>query len=517
MDFARAARPISLACLSEAETLEDARAFLAEQTPDCVVVDMHLPDGEGLELLAEYPRLPFIVLTGHDDQTTARRALNSGAQDYLVKGNLSPELVERAIRYALERKAHHLTRESLAHQDRLASLGSLAASVAHEINNPIAFVAANLGAFRDQNSAYAALLVKLAALAESHAELRALLDEAELPADPGEAERMLRESASGIERIVSIVRQLGAFARGPEAAEAPQSVSLTEVASWAVMLTRKTIEARATLVTELDPSLPPFVGRPGRLAQVVTNLLVNSSQAMDSADAAHRIWLRTSQTEDHLHLTVEDTGTGFSDKAKERAFEPFYTTKARGEGTGLGLAVARDIVRSHGGSLELGNRPEGGARVTMTLPKDTGIRLSRPAPGARPSSSPERRFRILLIDDEPAIRRAYARMLRPHEIIWDSAEGALERVTGEKADTRFDLILCDLMMPGIDGVTFYRILQQQQPALLGRLVFLTGGVYQEAARRFLEQVPNRLLVKPVSKSEILLAAEAIALGGDPSA
>ncbi|MBO6940210.1 MAG: response regulator [Deltaproteobacteria bacterium] len=506
-DFRRAASKTALVtCLGEAETIAEARTLLAQHTPDCVIVDMRLPDGEGLELVPEYPQLPFIVLTVHDDRETARRSLQSGAQDYLVKGQLSPEGIERSIRYAVERKAHHLMREKLAHQDRLASLGSLATSVAHEINNPIAFISANLTVLREQSSAYRAILEELESLASTVPELRDLLDRLTVPVAHDQLDRILRDCAMGTERIVSIVRQLGSYARGPEAAENPQEVSLTEVATWAMTLTRRTIEARARLNTELDPNLPPFVGRAGRLAQVVTNLLMNASQALETGDPnTQEVYLRTWRDGEQLCLSVEDSGSGFTSASLERAFEPFYTTKARGEGTGLGLAVARDIVRAHQGALELANRAEGGARVTLRIPQDTGLRLTRRPPSRASTPSPGL-YRILLIDDEESICRAYQRMLRPHQVVWVGPEGALSTLADPEVD--FDLILCDLMMPGMNGVEVYERVRILRPGLLSRIVFLTGGVFTEPVRAFLDTVPNRVLSKPATKDDIL---EAVAL------
>jgi len=496
--------------LREAETIAEAREMLREEPPSCVIADMRLPDGEGLELVEEFPRLPFVVLTGHDDMKTARRALQAGAQDYLVKGQLTSEAILRSIRYAVERKHHQLAHQALAHRNRLASLGRVAASVAHEINNPIAFVATNLAVFREQNHAYLKLSAALRELAETQPELAEVLRSHPLPHPAPEVDGLLLESITGTERIVATVRQLGAFARGPTAGgaeEAPRALSLSDVAGAALRLTEKSARARASLITALDADLPTIVGRQSRLIQAVTNLIVNAMQAVPVGRAdQNEIRVTTEQSRDEVRLIVEDSGPGFTDEGLQRALDPFFTTKAQDEGTGLGLAIVYESVRLHDGEVELENRPSGGARVTLRIPKNTGldpIESTRPPPAVAPDDD---HLRILLVDDEPAIRRAYQRMLRPHEVVGESGEGALERLLG-KADAAFDLILCDLMMPGVDGRALYEALEDRRPSMIPRIVFLTGGVFDDYVRKFIESIPNRVLLKPVSREQLLAAAD----------
>ena len=495
--------------LYEAETLLEAREVLSTAMPDCVLVDMQLPDGEGLELVGAWPNVPFIVLTGYDDLAVTRRALQSGAQDYLIKGQFDAERIERSIRYAVERKLHEATRQSLAHQDRLASLGRLAASVAHEINNPTAFVAANLIVLREHAERTKVFHHRLTVLAQEYPPLAEVLAQYAPELGPDDLEALVRESVMGVERIVNIVRQLGSFARRPDEDEPLQDVSLTEVASWACMLIQNRIRNRATLIKELDTTLQKFVGRPGRLAQVATNLVVNAAQALpDGLPDKNMIWVRTRDEGGFVSLTVEDTGSGFSAKVKRRAFEPFFTTKPQGEGTGLGLAIASDIVRAHGGEIVLEDRVGGGARVTVRIPKVTTLTLPKKRLPSEAPESEAKPLRILLVDDEAPIRRAYRRMLKPHEVVAEEAGAALERLI-EDGDTRFDLILCDLMMPGIDGMSFYEHVVDVRPELADRIVFCTGGAFEDRMRDFLESVPNRVLEKPASKDSIIETARAV--------
>lgn len=491
--------------LLECGSLADAFVMLADHPRDCVLVDLRLPDGSGLALLDAPGKHSFIVITRQANQKQAVTSLQRGAQDYLVKEDLNADSLARSIRYAVERKRGAMLRDQLAHSDRLASLGRLAASVAHEINNPSAYVAANLSVLIDVCTSWRDFLHTMERQSEHSPELRLLLKEHSPTTHPEETLDMLRDSLGGLERISTIVRQLRSFSRRPDEDEPTEPVSLTEIASWASVLTQTQVSHRARFERVLDKSIPSFVGRPGRLAQVATNLLVNAAYAVPEGNPEDQlVRVSTFVEDDFAVLMVEDSGHGMSDAVKQRALEPFFTTKPHGEGTGLGLAIAADIVRSHGGEIVLENRVEGGTRASVRIPLQTGIRQTLP-PESAVLPAATKNLRILLIDDEPSIRRAYRRLLSPHEVVALEASDAITH-TLVGGDQRFDVVVCDLMMPGIDGVALYERFKKDAPELASRTLFCTGGAFGDRARQFVARTGRPVLEKPVSKDALVDAA-----------
>jgi PAS domain S-box-containing protein len=245
--------------------------------------------------------------------------------------------------FSLVHTAHDLREERgirsrLITADRLASIGRLAAGVAHEVNNPAAFVTVNLGVLRD----------RLASGAARSADMLAMLD----------------ESLQGMERIRDIVRDLKGFARE----RSREKVDLSAVIATALRMAAHETEGRARVDRELEPGLHAYV-RGARVAQVILNLVVNAAQAIPAGQpAAHRIVVRAWREGDRAKIEVCDTGTGIPAEVAEQIFEPFFTTRERAGGTGLGLWLARAIVEEEGGTIEASNTPGAGACFTLALP-----------------------------------------------------------------------------------------------------------------------------------------------------
>jgi CheY-like chemotaxis protein len=203
-------------------------------------------------------------------------------------------------------------------------------------------------------------------------------------------------------------------------------------------------------------------------------------------------------------VEISDTGAGMAPEVLARAFEPFFTTKGVGQGSGLGLSIARGAVEAAGGQVELQSEPGRGTTVRCTLPlvaEEAPRAAPRPEGAAVPgrdgaAARPALRRRVLVLDDELLVRRSIARMLaREHDVtaVGSGAE-ALERLAGGE---RYDAILCDLMMPELDGVAVYQALRNRWPEQLSRLAFITGGAFSDRAERFLAEHPVRLLQKPL--------------------
>jgi PAS domain S-box-containing protein len=359
--------------------------------------------------------------------------------------------------------------EVLAQSEKLAAMGSLLASVAHELNNPLAVVA-----------------------------VAADLLQEEIGTGP------LVEHASKItqaaERCASIVQHFLMLARQhpPERTQ----VQLNTIVQEAVGLLEYSFRVDdIALQLHLAPDLPELRADAHQLQQVVVNLLTNAHQAMRGAPPPQRLTLTTcvDNQGQQVTLTVADSGPGIPPALRSRIFEPFFTTKPPGVGTGLGLSLCRGIIEGHGGSIEVRSEPGQGATFLVTLPAGPTAMVTE-APQAMGNLPPIRGQSILIVDDEVGIRSALAYLLRRdgHEV--DTATNGVEALA--KLQSRsFDLILCDLRMPELDGPALYRALQDGSSQLQQRFIFLTGDTLSPETRDFLEQVGVPRLTKPFTARE----------------
>jgi nitrogen-specific signal transduction histidine kinase len=366
-------------------------------------------------------------------------------------------------------------RARLAQADRMASVGMLAAGVAHEINNPLTYVLSNLEG-----------------LAADLPGLELLLP---TTARPPELLARTREALDGARRISKIVRDLKVFSR--TGSDRLEPVSLNKVIEGAINMTLGEVKYRAHLVTELG-TLPPVRANEGRLAQVFLNLLVNAAQAIPEGDAEHNlITIRTWTEAGTVLAEVSDTGVGIPLENQARIFEPFFTTKSSSMGTGLGLAISRGIVEEAGGHISVESRPGQGTRFQVRLPAAPAEPGALIHPEAEPpSAGASRRGRVLVVDDEPLIRSSLVRLLHTeHDVVEAASGSAAEAILA--ADDGFDVILCDLIMPEMSGMELHQRLAVSRPHLLERMVFMSGGAFTERASEFLQASPTRLIEKPI--------------------
>ena len=371
---------------------------------------------------------------------------------------------------------------ALARTNRMASIGTLAAGVAHEINNPLVYV--TLG---------------LELIGRELERLRAG------PSPPeGEDWERLRawcaDALDGTERVRSIVRDLNTFSRADDERAGP--VDVEKVLESSINLAMSHIRPRAQLMRDYQPLLP-VIAEESRLGQVFLNLLVNAAQAIpEGSPATHQISVRTRpQGSKEAVVEIEDTGVGIEPWKMERIFEPFWTDKPVGVGTGLGLSIVHGIVSALGGNIEVQSTPGQGTRFRVTLPVQ-----SAPAPAEirKPSphqEQPGRRPRVLLIDDEAHLGVTLSVGLRDQADVVPVRSGG-EAVRILLADDGFDLVLCDLMMPDLTGMDVFEQVGRERPTLRGRFVFMTGGAVTERARKFLEQVPHQRLDKPFRLEQV---------------
>jgi CheY-like chemotaxis protein/anti-sigma regulatory factor (Ser/Thr protein kinase) len=281
-------------------------------------------------------------------------------------------------------------------------------------------------------------------------------------------------------------------------------------AEWALKVTAHQLRHRCTVRQELG-TVPMVAGNEARLGQVLVNLLMNAVQALPEVNSqANRIRASTFTDErGRAVVEVEDNGHGIPPEYLGRIFDPFFTTKPMGQGTGLGLALSHAIVSEAGGEIQVRSQLGAGTCFRVLFPPAEQASAPREAVSApRP---PQRALRVLVVDDEPSVGSALKRTLgRIHEVVATTeARHALELL---RQGGQFDAILCDVMMPRMSGMEFYRALQDQFPALVQRVVFMTGGSFTDAARLFLAQVPNPTLDKPFDRDHIDAVLSELASG-----
>ncbi len=377
-------------------------------------------------------------------------------------------------------------RESIERQlrqaARMASIGLAAAGVAHELNNPLAFVLTNVEASLQMLDGVGTESAPVPCLAE--------LREA------------LVESRDGARRMRAIIEALLTTAREPATTKDGSTADLRVVLHAALRTLAHEIGDGIDVRCDLD-DVPPVVGEQAQLIQVFTNLIVNAAQAIGRAAVpGGRVVVRAYvDEEDWVVVEVLDNGPGVPAHVVDRIGEPFITSRADDGGTGLGVFICRRITHSFGGEMRIATRPEvDGTRVRVRL--RVGDRLASERPG---SSRPRDALlaRILIVDDEPLMRSALRRLLsRDYEVA--EASSALEALELLRAHERFDVILSDVRMADMGGAEFLRRLTSDWPDVVRRTLFMTGDIAGVAAE-FRDSLENALIQKPVD-AQVLRAA-----------
>ena len=389
----------------------------------------------------------------------------------------------RAVGAMVDITAQREMQARLALASRMASVGTLAAGVAHEINNPLGWLLANLD------------------------EAQAVLRDS---ADPRltEAAGLLARAREGAERVRSIVRDLGAFSR--PGGDESQRADLRAVVESSAAMTSNEIRHRARLVMNVPASLPSVAGDPSRLGQVFVNLLVNAAHAIPEGQAArHEIRVSAGQEDPAgngpVWVEVADTGPGIAPEVLPRIFDPFFTTKRVGEGSGLGLSICMGIVRGLGGEIRVESTPGAGTRFRVVLPAALPSAFPAAIPAAEPVKvASGRRARVLVVDDEPLFAEAAGRLLaREHDVdVVNGGHAALRRI---QEGQRYDVIVCDLMMPDLTGMALHDSLRISAPEQRDCMILLTGGAFTDAAREFIANTDLPTVEKAFATEQLLPA------------
>jgi two-component system, cell cycle sensor histidine kinase and response regulator CckA len=356
----------------------------------------------------------------------------------------------------------------LAQSDRMVSLGTLAAGIGHEINNPLTYIIAGV-------------------------ELASAPDTA-----PDDARAALADAAEGLARVRDIVRDLKLLSHGDRDAITP--IDPVEALEGALRIANNVVRHRAEVERDLRP-VPRVAGSATKLTQVFINLLINAAHAIGERAASRTIAVASRTSRDgRVILEVRDSGRGIPPELIGRIFDPFFTTKKVGEGTGLGLAISRSIVSAMGGEIRVASQVGVGTTFTVELPAVVELAAARPV--APPTPRADGRARVLVIDDDPAIGRALCRMLaRSHEIRHvSSGRVALDELA---AGAEVDVIVCDLMMPDMSGMEIAEALAVAAPGLRDRIVYMSGGAFTPEATAFVEALGEPVLDKPVDREALL--------------
>jgi PAS domain S-box-containing protein len=363
--------------------------------------------------------------------------------------------------------------QQLLQAEKMAALGQTVSGVAHELNNPLATILS-----------WAERLAERPLDDTSRRGVGVIL---------GEAERAAR-----------IVRNLLTFARKRQSTRA--LVDINPVVSETLQL--RAYEQRVSnieVTTALASGLPQVFADAHQIQQVLLNLVINAEQAMAAANGRGTLAVRTSHDVDRetVILEVRDDGPGISAEMKSRIFDPFFTTKGVGEGTGLGLTVAYAIVQEHGGRISVDSAP-GGTSFVVELPVSGIEAPARPPRPSAPSMEAVRGASVLLVEDERALAVAVA------EALTDAGLQVVHAGDGDEALARlrqapYDVVICDLKMPRVDGKTVYRAIAAATPSLARRVIFVTGDVAGTDAERFLEETGCRWLAKPFRLADLLRA------------
>jgi signal transduction histidine kinase len=427
---------------------------------------------------AEQPRLEAAVRECFLGRDTTLDVKREGRRIELHFAPLATEESgeRRGIAMGYDVTERDALRVRLASQERLVTIGTLAGGVGHEINNPLAYVSANLELVDE--------------------ELRALANEA--PSSRfEEVFEMVTEARGGADRIRKIVRGLLSFSRE---ADALLPTNVVDALEMSIRMAMHELRARATVVRDFKP-VPLVLADDTRLGQVFINLLTNAGQAFgDRPLERNHVFVSTWTNEDgNAVVQIADDGMGMTPEVAARMFEPFFTTKGVGRGTGLGLSICHNVVTALGGDLVCETAPGQGAVFRVTL--KASDRPSAPAVSMTTRGNTETRGRVLVIDDEVGITSAVTRMLSgQHDVtVQNDARAARERLL---EGAHFDVILCDIAMPGLPGPKLYEELRMKRPELLDRIVFISGSSPHAEAKRFLESVPNVHVEKPFSIPEL---------------
>jgi PAS domain S-box-containing protein len=458
------------------------------------ILELADPSGQPIE-----GRVRAAVLQGCSVRVPTPTSLLARAGDRVVDHRVSPVVDATGavvggvviLRDVTERTKFE---RRLAQTEGLASVGTMAAGMVHEINNPLAYVISNVGFCLEGLEEVIESLRRLTVAKPQRTALDGAL------ARLGELTQALDDASEGADRVRRIVADLERFTHVEDGES--QIVDVAGILEAAAKLTANALRHHAQL--RKDYGRTPLVeANPGQLTQVFTNLLLNAFEAIGHGHAEHHEIRMTTSTDGAGRAVVEihDTGPGIPADVLPHIFDPFFTTKPSGAGMGLGLSICQRVIVACGGEIAAESVPGHGTTFRVTLPQARGDGGAQSEALHVPGTAPARRARVLVIDDDRAVAASMARLLGLHHAVTTETDprAALDAIARGEL---YDVIFCDLMMPNISGIDFYDALTASAPDQARRIVFMTGGAFSPQARGFLEKVPNTSLTKPFTLESI---------------
>jgi CheY-like chemotaxis protein len=457
-------------------------------TPDLILLDLMMPRMDGWEFRVEQKRkpqwanIPLVALTAD----TSAKAAAIDADAILTKPIEDRELIDTVEKLLSKSRQHQGSKASASDVDWLGSLGALVASIAHEVNDPLAFMVGNL---------------ELAQRMASDLETRVRGPEAFSMVG---LRQLLARTQRGAERIAEVMRGAATFSRA--SADSLVFVDVREVLDASIRMASNEIRHCARLERAYD-AVPGVLGNPAKLGQVFLYLLLSVARSLDGGSPGDHV-LRVALCSGADHVTVTISGArAASPGAKAGAFDAPPRARPSGARIGPDLSASRALVESMGGTIEVVDDPSNGAIVQVTLPNRGFSEVSE---GTRASKLDarvtRRRPSVLVVDDEPMMCDMIAAVLAGN---YDVATVSDPRAAlASMLEGSFDVILCDLMMPDLSGMDMYERIAEERPDLTQRIIFLSAGVFTERARKFLATTRRPQVYKPFRREELIDVIEA---------
>lgn len=402
------------------------------------------------------------------------------------------DVQRKTLRIIQQDKVYLEMQGNLNRLEHLASIGRLAAGTAHEINNPLSYVIGNVELI--------------------------LTDLKKSPSDWTQSIEAAEDVLKGAQNIQQVVKDLNTFTKDDERFIA---VEIDTVLEETLKIAMNEIRHRALVHKEFE-ELPFVLGSMTRLGQVFLNLLLNAAHAIPPGDASkHAIRIRTFRhSRNRIGVEIHDSGKGIEIENLMRIRKPFFTTKAEGEGSGLGLSVTENILQALGGELLIQSTVGVGTKVTVLLPIATPENVETPvfspprerAPVSQSENTP---LKILIIDDDPLVARVLNRALNAHRVSVCIDGQKAKQILDSKVD--YDLILCDLMMPNTTGMDVHQHVQNTCPHLLSTMVFISGGTFTQRARDFIASDEIKVLSKPIQMQNLMNLVKQVHSGANKDA
>ncbi len=430
-----------------------------------------MPAVEFAELHKFFARLAECVTKGEAIEERVNAPSRSGQQRHMSVSS-HPLLDGReSVIVVRDETSRTIVEQRLRVAERMASVGTLAAGIGHEINNPLAYVSMNVELLKEELG--------------------------DLPQETRERiAGLLAGIADGTSRIQHIIQPLRQMSR----IEARQhvEVSLKKSLDAALATTEHQRRHRIKLFLEIE-DVPDVLGDPTEVVQVFVNLLVNAVNSMETPKehGQHELRVRLFRTDKEVVVEIEDTGIGISKENLGTIFTPFFSTRMREAGTGLGLSIVHSIVTDMSGTIQVHSRVGHGSTFRVAFaPVEITPKVDVVVPVEPPKvQAPKRKAQIIVVDDEPMIRQSMARVLAKHEVTcFGSGSEALAYLNSHPKP---DLVICDVTMPGMSGLELFSMLEASSPDVLDRLVFVTGGAFTAQTEQFLQRPDIRCLYKPV--------------------